>query len=125
MFDDTDNALLTYDFRQVFPHKTWISDWATDDTYPKGFRYKVMAASHEDEKSIELLIVLQQHDGSKQVLKHYDLDAAAFDRVAATFVEGLAEQHGLSFEEQDFRSCRTAEQFEAQVARFGWTSKDI
>jgi hypothetical protein len=66
--DDADNAFLTFDFRRIFPHKAWIS-WAADDTYPAGFRYKLIAARHEDEESIELLIVLQQRDGSKQVLK--------------------------------------------------------
>jgi hypothetical protein len=118
-------ALLSYDFEKVFPHKTWVSTWASDASYPEGFRYKVMSAHHVVEKSVELLILRQRRDGSKDVLKHYDVDPSAFDRVAATFVEGLAEQHGISFEEQDFRGCRSAEQFENIAANFGWLSEPM
>src|SRR5688500_4170401 len=101
-------ALLSYDFEHVFPHKTWVSTWASDSSYPDGFRYKVMSALHEEARSVELLIVLQHRDGTKEVLQHYAVDPSAFDRVAATFIDGLAEQHGVDFEEQDFRSCRTS-----------------
>jgi hypothetical protein len=122
---DGANALLSYDFENVFPHKTWVSTWATDASHPEGFRYKVMSANHVVEKSIELLIVLQHRNGSKDVLKHYDVEPSGFDRVAATFVDGLAEQHGISFEEQDFRSCQNPEQFESAAARFGWLSEPM
>jgi hypothetical protein len=122
--DNASGALLTFDFRCVFPHKTWVSDWAADETYPAGFRYKVMSARHEDNESIELLIVLEHRDGSKNILKHYDVKSTGFDRVAETFVKGLAETHGVNFEEQDFRACRTAEDFEARAVHFGWRSQD-
>ena len=118
-------ALLSYDFANVFPHKTWVSTWGSDASYPDGFRYKVMAARHVRQESIELLIVLQHRDGSKEVLKHYDIQPSAFDRVAGTFVDGLAKQHGISFEEQDFRDCLSPEQFESAAARFGWLSEPM
>lgn len=120
---DGNVALLSYDFEDVFPHKTWVSNWVSDASYPNGFRYKVMSALHEQARSLELIIVLQHRDGAKEVLKHYDVDFSAFDKVASTFVDGLSEQHGISFEEQDFRQCRTAEQFESMAASFGWLSE--
>jgi len=122
---DGADALLSYDFEKVFPHKTWVSTWASDESCPEGFRYKVMSAHHVLERSIELLILLQHRNGTKDVLKHYDVDTSAFDRVAATFVDGLAEQHGISFEEQDFRNCRNPEQFESTAASFGWLSEPM
>ena len=122
---DEVGALLSYDFEKVFPHKTWVSTWGSDSVYPLGFRYKVMSAHHVQDNSIELLILLQHRNGSKDVLKHYDVDPTAFDRVAATFVEGLAQQHGISFEEQDFRACRTPEAFESTAAKLGWLSEPM
>jgi hypothetical protein len=122
---DGAGALLSYDFENVFPHKTWVSTWATDASYPEGFRYKVMSANHVIEQSIELLILLQHRNGSKEVLKHYDVEPSAFDGVAATFVDGLAETHGITFEEQDFRGCQSPEQFESVAARFGWLGEPM
>jgi hypothetical protein len=95
-------------------------DWGTDEAYPAGFRYKLLSALNKPADTIELLIILQQRDGSKEVLKHYDVNAPAFDRFVATFVEGLAEKHEIAFELQDFRSCDTLEKFEAHAASFGW-----
>ena len=115
------DGLLTFDFVDLFPFKFWISDWSSDNQYPDGFRYKLMSAHRESGDVIQFLVVLQQRSGDKEVLSNLDVNASVFDRVATKFVNGLAEKHGLTFEEQDFSSCRTLAAFDAEAARLGWS----
>ena len=122
--DEKEAGLMSFDFHHVFPHKTWISTWKEDESYPAGFRYKVMSAHDRVANTMELLVILQQRDGLKEVLKHLDVNAEAFDRYATIFVDGLTELYEIEFEEQDFRNCSTAEEFEALAERFGWYEPD-
>jgi hypothetical protein len=77
-----------------------------------------MSARHEQDV-YELMIVLQNADGAKQVLKHLKLQGGV-ERTARVFIDGLAREYDLEFEEQDFSSCRSPEEFEAVAARHGW-----
>jgi len=120
--ETTNSALLSFDFLTVFPHKTWISDWSTDAVEADRFRYKLMSSRDVSEGVIQFLVVLQKHDGTKEVLKHLRVSLNAFDRVAAVFIEGLADQYGLDFQEQDFSSCTTPERFEEVALGYRWTS---
>lgn len=119
----SDDGLVSFDFVDLFPHKFWISDWSSDSHYPKGFRYKLLSARRESGDVIQFLVVLQHRSGDKQVLSTLDVKASEFDRVAALFVDGLAKQYGLDFEEQDFSTCRTLEAFDEEAARTGWSSR--
>jgi hypothetical protein len=119
--DMSNDGLVTFDFVDLFPHKFWISDWSSDSQYPDGFRYKLLSTRRESVDVIQFLVVLQHRSGDKEVLSTIDVTASVFDRVAATFVDGLATQHGLDFEEQDFSSCRTLEAFDEEAAIVGWS----
>jgi hypothetical protein len=77
----------------------------------------MMSAHRESGDVIQFLVVLQQRSGDKEVLSNLDVNASVFDRVATKFVDGLAEKHGLDFEEQDFSSCRTLAAFDTEAAR--------
>ena len=107
-----ETAILSFDFVRLFPHKTWVSDWSGEEHEPGSFRYKIMSARHADGDIYELVIVLQNANGTKRVLKHLELQGGV-DRTARVFVDGLAHEYGLDFEEQDFSSCRSADEFEA------------
>jgi hypothetical protein len=115
-------ALLSFDFARSFPHKVWISDWRTDESYPAGFRYKLLSARHEDLEEIELIILIEHRDGDKEVLKHLDIAAKSFERIVETFISGLAEEHNLNFQAQDFSGCRSVDSFEAAAKNSGWKS---
>ena len=118
------DGLLRFDFVDLFPHKFWISDWSRDSHYPDGFRYKLLSARRESGGVMQFLVVLQQRSGDKEVLSTLDVNASGFDQVAANFVNGLAKEYGLDFEEQDFSSCRTPEAFDAAAARAGWSTTE-
>ena len=118
--DHTSDPLTTLDFATRYPHKYWISDWSKDETYPDGFRYKLLSMRPDPGDFIELLLVLEQSGGEKTVMKHLDVAPSAFDRTAQTFVEGLAEAYGLDFELLDLSAIRTSEEFGRVVAEAGW-----
>jgi len=117
-------GILSFDFRHVFPHKTWISNWSNDTQHPDGFQYKLMSARREPENVIAFLIVLQKRSDDKEVLHSSEIPSARFDRVAAIFLDGLAKEHGIDFEEQDFSACRDLITFDAAAFRFGWKSAE-
>ena len=118
--DHTSETLTTLDFVRRFPHKYLISNWAKDDTYPDGFRYKLLSVRPEPDDFIELLLVLEQPGGEKTVMKHLDVAPSAFDRTAQTFVEGLTEAYGLDFEQLDLSAIRASEEFDRVVTEAGW-----
>ena len=117
-------GLIKLDFVRFYPHKFWISDWAEDETYPDGFRYKVLSARDENASTVEIVLLLQARDGTKEEMHRAAVNLAAVDRYTRVFVEGLQSQYGIEFEEQDFSKVRSAEEFEQSVAAYGWQSED-
>jgi hypothetical protein len=116
-----DDALFAFDFVDVFPAKMWVSHWATDAEYPAGYRYKMMSALRARENVVELLVVLEQRSGDKEVLEQLTIRPDAIDRIGRRFADGLSEKFGLDFEEQDFTNCRTEAAFESAARRYGWS----
>ena len=114
--------MLDLDFERVFPHKFWISTWARDESYPKGFRYKLLSARHEPGGPIELVILLEEPDGSKTEVKRYDVDREELDQVARTFTEGFTESYSVQFELHDFSSITEPGEFERAAEQAGWHS---
>jgi hypothetical protein len=117
-------GIVKLDFARYFPHKFWISDWSEDDEYPEGFRYKVLGVRDEEEQAVELVLLLEERNGSKQEVHRALVKVAAADGYARVFVDGLEEEHGLDFEEQDFTAVRTAEQFDRAVTTYGWSGRE-
>jgi hypothetical protein len=96
------SAVLPIEFHNCFPHKLWISDWSSPDGDSDRFRYKIMSARQVVDEAIQLVIVLENGDGTKDVLQDLTVRPEGFERVAAVFVSGLADEYGLDFEEQVF-----------------------
>ena len=117
-------GIVKLDFARYFPHKFWISDWSEDDEYPEGFRYKVLGVRDEEEQAVELVLLLEERNGSKQEVHRALVKVAAADGYARVFVDGLEEEHGLDFEEQDFTAVRTAEEFDRAAAAYGWSDEE-
>ena len=124
MYDTTSGALVI-DFTARFPHKFWLSTWSDDDQYPEGFRYKLLSARPEPDGPIELVVLLEESSGDKSELTRVDVSPSAFDRTAATFVDGLTEEYGIEFEEIDATGTRTLEDFERLVGASGWHATDF
>lgn len=121
---NTSEALTTLDFTKRFPFKYWISDWAKDDTYPEGFRYKLLSVRDESEHMIEFVVVLQQLNGDKKLMKQMSISTDAFERTANVFLEGLTGAYGLQFECLDFSTVRDAAKFGDLVCQAGWSMID-
>jgi hypothetical protein len=120
-----EGGLLTLDFIRTYPHKMWISDWSSDEQYPEGFRYKILSARIVPDNVFELLIVIQQRNGEKEILKNLEVDESAFDRVSSVFVNGLRDEYSLDFEAQNFTTCRRMADFDAKSVQYGWLSREV
>jgi hypothetical protein len=117
-------GFLKLDFVRFFPHKFWISDWGEDATYPDGFRYKILSARDEKQRTAELVLLLEQRGGGKQEMHRVQVKLDALDGYAPVFWHGLEEEHGIEFEEQDFSGVRTAEEFDRAVTEYGWSGEE-
>lgn len=116
----TDEALIKIDFVRTFPDKYWISDWSRDESYPDGYRYKILSNLDRDTNLSELVVVIEEPNGDKTEMTRMDVKKDALERVANTFVTGLSEDFGLEFEFQDYSSIETAEEFEKAIFEAGW-----
>lgn len=117
-------GFVKIDFARHFPHKFWISDWSEDDTYPDGFRYKLLGVRDEKKQVVELVLLLEEKCGDKQEMHRAQVKLPAADGYARVFVDGLQEEHDLDFEEQDFTAVLTTEEFERAVAAYGWSGAE-
>jgi len=118
-------AFITLDFRRFFPHKCWVSDWGKDPTYPDGFRYKILSVRDEKKREVELVILLEQDDGTKEEMHRVKLKPVKFvDKYARTLVDGLEKEDGIEFEEQDLSRVRKEEEFDRAIAKYGWLSRE-
>ncbi|HLQ76144.1 MAG TPA: hypothetical protein VK210_02255 [Terriglobia bacterium] len=117
-------AIVSYDFIDTFPLWIWVSSWATDDSYPAGFRYKLFSTRSAQEEC-EFVLVLEERNGEKSEMKRLSGPSAAVRRTALVLVKGLGETYGIEFDEFDFSDVKTAEEFERRVEEFEWPSKSI
>jgi len=118
---DISSGLVTYDFERFFPHKSWVSDWATDETYPAGFCYKILSVRDEIDDQVELVLVRAFRDGTKEKLHRASVRIDEADEAANIFSRGLSQKFGLDFEEQDYTSTRSLGQFHVLIQKYGWS----
>ena len=117
-----EDAIVTYNFVDTFPFWTWVSSWGRDESHPAGFRYKLLSARKSDGEA-ELVLVLEEPDGSKTEMKRLAGDGPAILRTARTFVEGLAEAYAIEFDAFDFSEVETYKQFEQKAQSLGWLER--
>ena len=118
---DIASGLVTYDFERFFPHKSWVSDWATDETYPAGYCYKILSVRDEVDDRVELVLVRAFRDGTKEELHRARVRVCEVDDAAGILSRGLAQKFGLDFEEQDYSTARSLEQFHISTQKYGWS----
>jgi hypothetical protein len=115
----SEGAFIRLDFRSSYPYKFWISDWNADESYPNGFRYKLLSSYSPETGLVELVLLLEEKNGDKTEMsrRHASLDEA--DAVAQVFVDGLSESYRIDFEEQDYSGAKTDKDFEILIRSFG------
>jgi len=121
--DDSDKAsgLVKYDFERFFPHKSWVSNWATDETYPTGYCYKILSVRDEIDDRVELVLVRAFRDGTKEELHRAKVPVSDVNDAVGIFSRGLAQKFELDFEEQDYTTARNLEQFHVLIKKYGWS----
>lgn len=120
MEDKTPKAFVELDFKNVFPHKNWISSWAKDEHYPDGFRYKLFAVRIVDEDKYEMILILEKANGDKEEMSRFKISPTALGGTCKIFTEGLIKEHGIDLEVQDMSDVKTLEEYDKRVKSYGW-----
>ena len=121
MPEDEQDAIVSIDFSRTFPHKYWISNWSSDESYPQGFRYKLMSIRMEPENKVQFVILLQEKNGDKHEFSRTTYSSLDFfERASLSMVNGLESEFQIDFELQDFSKIRTEHEFAELAAQFGW-----
>lgn len=119
-------ALMSIDFKHTFPYLFWISNWATDESYPEGFRYKILVIRNVKTKKLDVSLVLEESNGDKTLMRRFSADVGDLALTALReFVKKLEDSFNIEFEEQDFSDVETYEEFEVRTARLGWHGYEI
>jgi hypothetical protein len=118
--ENAPQGIISIDFNETFPYKFWISTWSKDESYPLGFRYKLLSVRNTNDDFVELVIVLEEPDGYKTEMKRMDIEISAFDDFAGGFVRGFEETYGIEFQLQDFSQVKAKEEFDALSKKMTW-----
>ena len=118
--EEQKGVLISFDFETSFPYMTWVSTWSSDESYPDGFRYKILSSWTPEKDSVVSVLVLQEGDYSKTEMKRWQGTTEATQKHLSLFISGLEEEYNIDFEKQDFSKVRTEEEFEEIVSEYGW-----
>jgi len=118
----SEGAFISLDFKSWYPYKLWVSFWSADESYPDGFRYKLLSSYNPETETVDLVLLLEEKNGEKTEMKHLEASIEKADGVARVFVNGLSESYELVFEEQDYSKAKTAEDFERLFLEYGGES---
>jgi len=118
-------GFVRFDFLTLFPHRFWISNWASDEEYLSGYRYKVLSVRQEPEGLIELVVLIENSSGAKKEMTRLKVSASLLDRSGQKLVDQIAGLHGLDFEMIDLSDVRTEDEFVRRVDQAGWTGFSV
>jgi hypothetical protein len=119
--EELGSAFVNFDFTRWFPHVFWVSDWKEDESYPGGYRYKVLSVRDVIDQRVEVVVVLEERNGPKTEMARVSGPLSGVRGMAIHFTDGLAGRFGLTFQEQDFSTVRDEEAFDANAKEYGWT----
>ncbi len=121
---NNNGALIIIDFIDNYPGIFWISNWSKDEHYPNGFRYKIVSSVNKNTDSAILVVIIEESDGLKTEMTRMEADTSSLKKVGQVFVDGLADEYGLNFQEQDYTHVDTEEMFVIETTKNGWNSSD-
>jgi len=107
------------DFITTFPFIDWVSEWGADESYPEGFRYKVVSVLREPETTTEFVLIRELRDGTKAELSRF---TGAADRMSAVeeAIRRLGQQLSIRFQRFDMRAYRTFAAYKERAIELGW-----
>jgi hypothetical protein len=122
--EEVADAFVNFDFSRWFPHAFWVSEWKEDQSYPDGYRYKVLSVRDVVDDRAEVVVVLEERNGNKTEMARVAGPLTGVRGMATHFTDGLGRRFGLIFEEQDFSAIRDEDEFYVKAKECGWTLTD-
>jgi hypothetical protein len=114
-------GFLHFDFKVLFPYKFWISSWGKDQSYPNGFRYKILTGIDRRAGTARIVILLEEADECKTPVADLVYERHDIDHVATSMVEHLETQFHVMFEAYDFSGANSFEDYVRLSQENGWT----
>jgi hypothetical protein len=118
------DPLITINFKETFPGIYWISNWSVDESYPDGYRYKILSNVNKESGMADLVVVIEEKDGTKTEMSRLEVEASSLERIGKVFVDGLEKDFGLDFHMQDYTHIETADEYESEIYKNGWRPYD-
>jgi hypothetical protein len=82
-----------------------------------------LSVRDEDMNKAELVLIRNFRDGTKEVLHRACVPLTELKSAASVFVDGLSKKLNLNFEEQDYRTAKTLDDFHQLTTNYGWSMK--
>ena len=121
MNSNNNKASILIDFKTYFPYKFCISDWSKDETYPNGFRYKILSVQNAEQDLFEFVLILEEPNQYKTEMERLKISKKkAIDRTMKIFTNGLKEEHGITFEMLNLSNIKNEYDFDKKVKECGW-----
>jgi hypothetical protein len=103
---DLGPGAVNFDYWRWFPHIFWFSGWTSNSSWPNGFCYKVLSARDEFAGRVEVVVLLEESNGSKHETYRFSIPTNQTRGTVEFLIADLSKRHGLSFEEQDYSGVR-------------------
>jgi hypothetical protein len=116
--------LVPLDFITTFPHKYWVSDWTKDESYPEGFRYKILSLRNNEKDMIHIVLLLEESNGVKTEMERMELPPSAAERMCAVFEDGLSKEYCIQFQELDLSAVGSSDELARKVTEAGWYERE-
>ena len=118
-------GFIHFDFRTLFPYKFWLSNWGTDQSYPNGFRYKLLTGIDRGAGTGRLVILLEEPGELKTPMADLCFLRHEIDHVADSMAEHLATQFKVDFEKYDFSSVNSFDDYVQLSRENGWAGPQL
>ena len=118
---DLGPGVVNFDYERWFPHIFWVSQWTSDDSLPGGYCYKILSVRDESTGRAEVVVLLTERNGDKTDMHRFSIPTDQARNAGRDWAAGLTKRFALDFDEQDYSTVRTADDFHAATQKYGWT----
>ncbi len=112
-------GMISVDFKTVFPHVIWVSDWVTNPKCPEGFRLKILSQRNESEGKVEIVVVQEEGETKKHEIMSFVVPVGKFNEVSNDLIKLYEQNFSVQFEKMDMSMVKSSEEFGKRIKEGG------